>query len=114
MHLAAENGHEAVTDTLLKNRAYVGVKSKLGVTPLHLAAQNGHNKLVRLLIERHSAAKNALTLVRPYLLTYSHSLILGLSDSFCMSITFIMFIGVDYINALRFCRAINSPAQTSK
>lgn len=54
-----------VAEILLENHAYVGAKSKQGVTPLHLAAQNGYINLVRLLIERHGATTDALTLVYP-------------------------------------------------
>lgn len=48
---------------LLKSKAFVNAKSKLGITPLHLAAQNGYTKLVKLLIEKHNASIDALTLV---------------------------------------------------
>lgn len=48
---------------LLKSKAFVNAKSKLGITPLHLAAQNGYTKLVKLLIEKHHASIDALTLV---------------------------------------------------
>ena len=64
MHLASENGHDDVAEILLQNRAYVGVKSKLGVTPLHLAAQNGYIKLVKLLVELYGATIDAMTLVK--------------------------------------------------
>lgn len=63
MHLAAENGHEEVADLLLEYKAFVNAKSKIGVTPLHLAAQNGYCNLVKLLIEKHNASIDALTLV---------------------------------------------------
>ena len=64
MHLAAENGHEEVADLLLMHKAFVNAKSKLGLTPLHLASQNGFNKLVKVLIEKHGATIDALSLVR--------------------------------------------------
>ena len=63
LHLAAENGHEKVADLLLKHKAFVNAKSKLGVTPLHMAAQNGFNNFVKLLIQTHGAATDALSLV---------------------------------------------------
>jgi len=63
LHLAAENGHNEVAEILLQNRAYVGSKSKQGVTPLHFAAQNGFVKLVRILVDVHGAAIDAMTLV---------------------------------------------------
>ena len=63
LHLAAENGHCEVADLLLLQKAFVNAKSKLGVTPLHLASQNGFNHLVKLLIEKHGATIDALSLV---------------------------------------------------
>ncbi|KAK2186122.1 hypothetical protein NP493_214g02024 [Ridgeia piscesae] len=64
LHLAAENGHEKVADLLLKHKAFVNAKSKLGVTPLHMAAQNGFNNFVKLLIQTHGAATDALSLAK--------------------------------------------------
>ena len=63
LHLAAENGHEEVGDILLRHKAFVNAKSKVGVTPLHLAAQNGYNNLVKLLVQAHKATIDALSLV---------------------------------------------------
>ena len=63
LHLAAERGHEKVANLLLLNKAFVNAKSKVGVTPLHVAAQNGFNGLVKLLIEKHGATIDALSLV---------------------------------------------------
>ncbi len=63
LHLASENGHEEVADLLLMHKAFVNAKSKLGLTPLHLASQNGFNKLVKVLIEKHGASIDALSLV---------------------------------------------------
>ena len=62
--MAAENGHEEVADLLLMHKAFVNAKSKLGLTPLHLASQNGFNKLVKVLIEKHGATIDALSLVK--------------------------------------------------
>ena len=61
--MAAENGHEQVADLLLKHRAFVNAKSKAGISPVHFAAQSGHANLVKLLIDKHSAIVDALSLV---------------------------------------------------
>ncbi len=53
-----------MADLLLMHKAFVNAKSKLGLTPLHLASQNGYNKLVKVLIEKHGATIDALSLVR--------------------------------------------------
>lgn len=63
LHLASEHGHYDVANILLSNKAFVGAKTKLGMTPLHFAAENGHVNVVELLVLRHRAAVNALTLV---------------------------------------------------
>jgi len=68
LHLAAERGHEQVADVLMSHRAYVGAKSKLGLTPLHLAAENGYSSLVEMLVYKHKAQVDANTLVRLHLL----------------------------------------------
>ena len=64
LHLAAEHGHDDVASVLLAHKAYVGAKTKLGMTPLHLAAENGNVTLVEMLILKYRAAVDALTLVR--------------------------------------------------
>lgn len=63
LHLAAERGHEQVADVLLCHRAFVGAKSKLGMTPLHLAAENGYASLVETLVYKHKAQVDTNTLV---------------------------------------------------
>ncbi|CAB1350814.1 unnamed protein product [Coregonus sp. 'balchen'] len=50
LHLAAQSGHESVTD-----RPPVPPPSPQGSTPLHLAAQNGHMSVVGLLLSRSSS-----------------------------------------------------------
>ena len=67
LHLAAENGHEAVADLLLQYKAFVNAKSKAGIAPTHLAAQNGHAGLVKLFIEKYQATVDALSLVSVHL-----------------------------------------------
>lgn len=61
--MAAERGHEDIADILLSHKAFVIVKTKLGLTPLHLGSQNGSASLVRLLVETHLASIDALSLV---------------------------------------------------
>ncbi|XP_059153195.1 ankyrin-2-like [Physella acuta] len=64
LHLAAENGHEQVADMLLYHKAFVNAKSKHGLTPLHLASSNGNVALVKLLVDKHGATIDALTLAK--------------------------------------------------
>jgi ankyrin repeat protein len=52
MHLAAEGGHSAILDYLLRTGASKHVKDKLGRTPLHQAAAGGHATATDLLISR--------------------------------------------------------------
>lgn len=63
LHLAAENGHMEICDILLRNKAFINSKTKLGVTPLHLACMQGHNKVVTLLVQAHKASTDATTSV---------------------------------------------------
>ena len=52
---------------LIRKKAYVNAKTKLGLTPLHLAAHKGFNGLVKMLIKplgsEQRATIDALTLV---------------------------------------------------
>ena len=51
LHAAAEEGHEAVVNTLLQARADAEVRDKLAWdTPLHTAVQRGHDRIVGLLV----------------------------------------------------------------
>ena len=64
MHLAAENGHKECCEILLKYKAFVNAKSKLGISPLHFAAQSGFADLVKLLILKYHASLNAVSLAK--------------------------------------------------
>ncbi|XP_069948336.1 serine/threonine-protein phosphatase 6 regulatory ankyrin repeat subunit B-like [Cherax quadricarinatus] len=64
LHLAAERGYKLVCDALLTHKAFVNARSMSGLTALHLAAMKGCNDLVRALITRHHAQKEALTLTK--------------------------------------------------
>lgn len=63
LHLACENGHDKMADILLRHKAFVNAKTKLGLTPLHLCAENGCNHLVKLLVENYLAGIDAMSLV---------------------------------------------------
>lgn len=52
-----------IASMLLKSKAFVNAKTKLGLTPLHLAAQNGYNNLVKMFITKHDASIDARSLV---------------------------------------------------
>jgi hypothetical protein len=51
LHLASENGHEAVVKLLLETKADVNVQDNDGGTALYLAARHGHEAVVKLLLE---------------------------------------------------------------
>ena len=63
MHLASQRGHVDIVDVLLSHNAFVNAKTKLGLTPLHLGAQSGSAHLVSLLVTKHQASIDALSLV---------------------------------------------------
>ncbi|CAG0920269.1 unnamed protein product [Notodromas monacha] len=62
LHLAAGRGHAPLCDLLLDHKAFVNAKVMTGQTALHMAATGGFNDLVRLLVVRHNAMLEALTL----------------------------------------------------
>ena len=78
LHLASENGHGAVCNTLLEHKAFVNSKSRCGLTPIHLAALKGFTELVQSLVAIHHASIDSLTLVRYLLYTI---------DTICMIIS---------------------------
>ena len=47
LHQAALSGHEAIARLLLKAKAKVDAKTKMGWTALQLAAQEGHEPLTQ-------------------------------------------------------------------
>ncbi|KAL8391898.1 hypothetical protein RB595_002193 [Gaeumannomyces hyphopodioides] len=51
LHLAAENGHEAVAKLLVEAGVNKEARNRYGETPLHVAAENGHEAVARLLVE---------------------------------------------------------------
>jgi ankyrin repeat protein len=66
LHLTAEKGQREICDLLLSHKAFVNSKVMSGQTALHMAATNGFNDLVKVLVVKHNAMIEALTLVREY------------------------------------------------
>ncbi|VDP30840.1 unnamed protein product [Soboliphyme baturini] len=62
LHLAAERGHVILCDILIRHRAFINSKTKLGYTPLHFAAKFGHPKLFNLLVQQHMAPTDVMTM----------------------------------------------------
>lgn len=59
LHMAAQEGHLAVTKMLVKAAADLDAKiTTAGRTPLHLAAQEGHSEVVGVLIEAGTNPNN--------------------------------------------------------
>lgn len=52
LHLAANEGHLAVTEVLLENEANKEAVTKMGRTPLHVAVLRGNTEIVKLLLEK--------------------------------------------------------------
>jgi len=61
LHLAAEEGHEAVLRYLVEGRAQVNLQNKSRHTPLHRAAANGHEAACRFLVLSAGAQVDALS-----------------------------------------------------
>ncbi|KAL1519292.1 hypothetical protein AB1Y20_022819 [Prymnesium parvum] len=59
LHMAAEEGHEAVVDMLLGMGAVTSRVNAEGQTPLHLAAMNGHKRVISQLL-RHGGSPHTV------------------------------------------------------
>jgi ankyrin repeat protein len=55
LHVAAQEGNDAVARLLLARNAAVDKADEAGTTPLHIAALNGHEAMARLLLEHNAA-----------------------------------------------------------
>jgi cytohesin len=51
LHIAAQNGHEAVVQSLIEAGADVNKVNDNGMTPLYVGAQEGHEAILQALIE---------------------------------------------------------------
>jgi ankyrin repeat protein len=56
LHLAAQNGHEAIVHLLLENEANPNLRDKHTWTVLHYAAWRGYDLVVQKLIDREADA----------------------------------------------------------
>lgn len=54
---------QEICGVLLKHKAFINAKSRVGLTALHLAGMKGYSKLCIFLIQDHGAYTDALTLV---------------------------------------------------
>lgn len=54
---------QEICGILLKHKAFINAKSRVGFTALHLAATKGYTKLCLFLIQEHGASVDAVTLV---------------------------------------------------
>jgi ankyrin repeat protein len=59
LHIAAQNGHEAMVRALIEAGAGVNKARDDGATPLLIAAQRGHEAVVRALIEADADVSKA-------------------------------------------------------
>uniref|UniRef100_G3MKE4 Uncharacterized protein n=1 Tax=Amblyomma maculatum TaxID=34609 RepID=G3MKE4_AMBMU len=63
LHMAAQNGHVATAEVLLRAGISRDARTKVDRTPLHVAAQEGHLEVVELLL-KHSADIEAKDMLR--------------------------------------------------
>jgi len=54
---------QEICGILLKHKAFINAKSRVGFTALHLCATKGYTKLCLFLIQDHGATVDAVTLV---------------------------------------------------
>ncbi len=71
LHLASQNGHDAVVNILINAGADKDAKDTENYTPLHLASRNGHGAVVNILIKA-GADKEAEYYVRIPTITYTN------------------------------------------
>lgn len=62
LHLAAETGSVEVCQSLLEAKAFVNSKTKSGWSALHFASQKGHHELMDILVRKHGATLDSLTM----------------------------------------------------
>lgn len=59
LHVAADNGRDAVVRLLLKRRADANARTDRGRTPLHIAAEKGYKSVVQLLLNHDDTETDA-------------------------------------------------------
>jgi ankyrin repeat protein len=73
LHMASNNGHQSVVDTLISHAANVNQGNRDGITPLYEACRYGHQLLAMQLID-HRADINVHNV---YPITYQATLVTG-------------------------------------